>query len=172
MAAVPLNQYVAEFLRDAQYRIGELTQEMFELRDEGSFLYAEKYDQRRALITFMEIVYDNYALFVDSGYNFLSASLDDTHPAWTDREIRYEIDYLRAFARMAQYPYLVFTGYYPEIIGNIMGSGGGSGPGWNPPVGDYLEILRYDISGTLIPIAWPDYAGMRNLTIDEYFAGR
>lgn len=170
---VPLNQYVAEFLRDSQYRVGELTQQMIELRDDGDLRYADLYNQRRALWTFLRILYDNYTSFIDGAYNFLSIDMDTEHVAWTEREIVAEIDYLRAYTRMAQLPYLAFTGYYPEIVGNIMGDGFSfGGDGWTPPTGDYLEILRYDISGVLIPIAWPDYAGMRGLTIDEYFNGR
>lgn len=168
-----LNQYVAEFLRDAQYRVGELTQQMFALRDEGDLRYADLYAQRKALWNFFKIVYDNYTLFEDSGYNFLSADLNTEFPAWTEREIMAEIDYLRAFARMAQLPYIAFTGYYPEIVGTIAGDGFVlGGDGWTPPNGDFLQILRYDISGELQPIDWPDYAGMRTLTIDQYFAGR
>ncbi len=168
-----VNQYIAEFLRDAQYRVGELTQQMIELRDEGSFRYEELYNQRKALWHFFKIVYDNYTDFEESGYNFLRCSHSTAYPEWTDREIIAEIDYLRAFARMATLPYLAFTGYYPEIVGTILGDGFNfGGDGWTPPEGDYLEVLRYDVSGNLVPVPWPDYAGMRSMTIDDYFAGR
>lgn len=168
-----INQYVAEFLRDAQYRVGELTQEMIELRDEGSLHYEDMYNQRRAIWKFLQIVYDNYTLFTDNGYNFLGCDLSTKFPQWTNREIIAEIDYLRVYGRMAQLPYLAFTGYYPEIVGSILGDGFNfGGDGWTPPTGDYLEILRYDVSGNLIPVTWPDYSGMRTLTIDEYFTGR
>lgn len=160
-------QVISEFLRDAQYRIAQITISLKNMRKDGNddpnyYLLQEK---RRALIDFMEMIYDSHHKFVDGGYNFLAASV-----AWTDREIIAEAEYLRNYADMVRIPYGVFVGYYPTILNNILGDGFGGGT--TLPTGDYLEILRYNVSGVLEAIPFPEYAGMGQLSIDDYFAGR
>ena len=115
----------------------------------------------------MEVVYDPYTSFKDSGYNFLKAD-----EAWTDREIIKEIEYLRDYTDMTLIPYGVFTGYYPSILNNILGDGVNQGGEVVFPEGDYLEILRYNISGQIEAIPFPQYTGMGDLSINDYFAGR
>jgi hypothetical protein len=162
-------QYISDYLRDAQYRIAQLGIEIDNKRDEGEEdpLFALLREKRKALIDFMEIVYDPYHLYQDGGYNFLAAPT-----AWTDREIAAEVEYLRDFADMTRIPYGVFTGYYPTIVNNILGDGFGANNSAVFPEGDYLDILRYNASGQLEAIPFPQYTGMGNLSINDYFTGR
>ena len=162
-----VNEYISNFLRDAQYRIAELTIQIDKRRNEGEEdpLFLAMKEKRQSLILFMEVVYDPYTNVRD-GSNFLSAS-----EAWTDREVMKEIEYLRDYTGMALIPYAVFTGYYPTIVNNILGSGG-SDPGQVFQEGAYLEILRYKVSGNLEAIPFPQYMGMGDLSINDYFAGR
>lgn len=165
-----VNEYVSNFLRDAQYRISELTIEIDERRDEGEEdpLFRELKTKRQALINFMEVVYDPYTSFTENGYGFMKAGEN----AWEDREIIEEIEYLRDYTDMTLIPYGVFTGYYPQILNNILGDGINQGGEVVFPTGDYLEILRYNSSGQIESIPFPDYTGAGDLSIIDYFAGR
>jgi hypothetical protein len=164
-----LAQYVSDYLRDAQYRIAQLTGEIDSLKDEGeenpNFVLLK--EKRMALIRFMRLVYDPFHSFQDAGYNFLKASTE-----WSDREIINEIEYLRDYTDMALIPYAVFTGFYPTIVNNILGDNFGGGGVANLPEGEYLNVLRYNINGELEAIPFPQYTGMGNLTINDYFSGR
>src|SRR5258705_3878072 len=110
---------VSDFLRDAQVRVGQLTSLINSLRDEGSISYQEAYNQRRALINFVEILYDPYAAPTHDGINtFLQASplarMDSAKfPSWTDREIVDEIDYLRYYGQLS-YTTGTFAGYFSQ----------------------------------------------------------
>lgn len=164
---------VSDFLRDAQARVGELTYQMITLRDEGSTMYARMHEMRKALYDFMKVLNDKYAIFIDSTTTFIQADgLSSRWDPWTDREVVEEIEYLRFSCQLEVLPFFVFVGYYPQIIAELPSSGFVPGTGWTPPLGDYLQILRYDSGGNLIAISWPDYAGMRSLSITDYFAGR
>lgn len=162
-------QYVSDFLRDAQYRVAQLTQEIDSKRDEGENdpVFMSLKDSRQSLINFMEIVYDPFTYFEDNGYNFLSAEV-----AWSDREIVAEIEYLRSTTGMTRIPYGAFSGYYPSILNNILGDGGPSSTPTGLPDGDYLEMLRYNASGQLESVPFPVYIGMVTLDINDYFSGR
>lgn len=162
-------QYISDFLRDAQYRVSELTIKIDEKKDEGeedpNFILLKA--KRKALIDFMELVYDPFHLFIDDEYNFLKAAT-----AWTDREISAEIEYLREYTDMTRIPYGVFTGYYPTILVSLLGNNVNAGENAVFPEGDYLDILRYNVNGELEAIPFPQYTGMGNLSINDYFAGR
>lgn len=163
-----LAQYVSDYLRDAQYRIAQLTGQIDSLRDEGeenpNFVLLK--EKRMALIRFMRLVYDPFHVFHNDGYNFLKAVTE-----WSDREIIDEIEYLRDYTDMALIPYAVFTGFYPTIVNNILGDNFNQGAA-NLPTGDYLNVLRYNINGVLEAIPFPQYTGMGNLPINDYFSGR
>lgn len=164
---------VQAFLRDAQARVGVLTGLMIALEEQGSQQYEDYANQRKALYDFMEILNDNYTTFIDSPvYTFLQAvQLDSKYPPWTDREILQEIDHLRSYGQLITLPFYVFVGYYPQVQGPVFNTGGG-GSGWTPPPGDFLQIFRYDAGGNLVVVDFPDYAGARDLTIDDYYTGR
>lgn len=164
---------ISDFLRDAQAQVGALTISMIALRDEGSTDYEEMRHQRKLLYDFMKVLNDKFIGFIDNTTTFIQGKgLDLHHPAWTDREVISEIEFLRVECELVTLPFFVFVGYYPQIIGSLPGAGFVPGTGWTPPTGQFLQILRYDSGGNLIAIDWPDYAGMRDLSITAYFAGR
>lgn len=164
---------ISDFLRDAQARVGVLTQQISDAGDQGGPVVEDLVNQRQALYAFMVILNDKYTLFHDATTTFIQAQyLDSKYPSWTDREVIEEIQYLRFYGQLLTLPYFVFVGYYPEIIGPIPSSGFNPGPGWNPPAGDFLQILRYDGSGNLVVTDFPDFAGAVDDAIDAYFAGR
>ena len=162
-------QYISDFLRDAQYRVSQLTIEIDEKRDEGeenpNFIIRKA--KRKALIDFMELVYDPLHFFIDDGYNFLKAEEE-----WTDHEIAAEIEYLREYTNMTRIPYGVFSGYYPTILVSILGTNINAGNDAVFPEGDYLDILRYNSNGELEAVPFPQYTGVGNLSINDYFSGR
>lgn len=53
-----LNDYIANYLRDAQYKIAELSVEMDTLQDQGSYQYEKLYRSRLELAMFMDILYE------------------------------------------------------------------------------------------------------------------
>lgn len=53
-----LNEYIANYLRDAQAKIAELSVEMNELEDQGSYQYQKLYRSRLELALFMDILYE------------------------------------------------------------------------------------------------------------------
>lgn len=164
---------VSDFLRDAQSRVGDLTVQIIALRDEGTVLYEELHDQRAALYRFMTMLNDKYTLFIGDTTTFLQATgIDSKYPAWKDREILEEIEYLRFNCNLQLLPFFVFVGFYPQVIAEIPSSGFIPGTGWTPPTGTYLQTLRYNSSGVLVAVDFPDYWGMRSATITNYFLGR
>jgi hypothetical protein len=167
--AINIAQYISDFLRDAQYRVAKLSVEIDNLRAEGDsdFNFILRRRKRDALIAFMELCYDPMTYFEANGYNFLKAVT-----AWSDREIAAEIEFLREYTDMTRVPYMTFSGYYPTILNNILGDGGGPSTPANLPDGDYLNILRYDANGNLQAVSFPEYVGALSLDINDYFAGR
>lgn len=114
---------ISDFLRDTEVRVGHLTYLINSLMDEGSLDWDDAYRQRKALMDFYEILNDRYALpFKDSTSitTFLQAppvgNMDTTkYPAWTDREIVDEIDYLRWYGQLT-YTTGTSVGYFTKSI--------------------------------------------------------
>jgi len=53
-----LSDHISNYLRDAQYRIAELSIEMNELEDQGSYQYQKLYRSRLELALLMDILYE------------------------------------------------------------------------------------------------------------------
>lgn len=128
---------ISDFLRDAQVRVGQLTASMAASGNEGSTMYQEQYTQRKALYDFITILYDKYAAPMSDGLTtFLIApplaDMDSTkYPAWTDREIVDEIEYLRWYGQLTYNPASVFIAYYTQII-EVQAIELISGGNWDP----------------------------------------
>jgi hypothetical protein len=138
-------EYIDDFLRDAQYRIGELSSEIDDVEDNGSTQYRELYEKRMQLITFMDIVYEGKWYIVD-GYNHIQyTTTAGTEDMWTEREVIQEIERLRYYTSMNEMPFINFTAHYPQIV-NPIGSGG-SGNGGNLPAGLPGDTIFYNASG-------------------------
>lgn len=136
-----LDQYIADYLRDAQYRIAELSVEMNELEDQGSYQYRKLYRSRLELSTFMDLLYEGKWL-VQDGYNHLQVGEDMT---WKEREVIEEIEHLRYYNKMNEMPLITFTAHYPKIASII--SGGGSGSGDSLPAGNPGQFMGFDNTG-------------------------
>ena len=164
--AVDLTTAINDFVRDAQYRIAELSVEIDENRDNGQYRMAEALLLRHELSTFVEVLWWSRHPIID-GSNFLAASED-----WTDAEITREIHRLRNKGGLNPVPYISFAGYNPEIISQGDGSGGGC-DGSCFPQGTLGQYLAYDGSGTVIAQAWPEYVGANPQDdIFDYFENR
>ncbi len=164
-----IHDYIAEFLKDAQYRVGKLTAEIDALSDDGGYLYDTKKEHRLWLTTFMDILYEGRWLILD-GYNHVQYVDTPTEDFWTEREIIQEIQYLRYHTNMNEVPYINFTGHYPQIVSTITGSSQ-SGSGF--PAGLPGDMLFYNLSGGVYADSVDSTGGMyENETIDSYFTGR
>lgn len=97
-----VNKKVNEFLRDAQYRIAELSVDIDTSRqnDNSEYEIGEAYDKRSQLLIFMDVLYESFSPIHD-GYNYLAS--------WTDKGIVSEIEYLRNVTGMNPMPYLDFA---------------------------------------------------------------
>lgn len=162
-----LNDHIANYLRDAQYRIGELSVEMNEIEDQGSYQYRELYRSRLELAVFMDLLYEGKWLIQD-GYTHLQVGEDLT---WTEREVIEEIQYLRYHNQMNEIPYITFTGHYPKIVSII--NGGGSGSDGSLPAGQFGQFMGFNGSGQPEAQSFDPWGGhIDGESINAYFSGR
>lgn len=162
-----LDDYIANFLRDGQYRIAELSVEMNELEDQGSYQYVKLARSRKDIANFMAILYEGKWL-VQSAYNHMQIGADLT---WTEREVIEEIEHLRYYNKMNEMPYINFTAHYPKIASII--SGGGTGSGDSLPVGSYGQLMGFNPSGIAEAQTIDEYGGhIDGESITSYFSGR
>lgn len=165
-----IDDYINNFLRDAQYRIGVLSSEIDALEDEGSYQYKLKSRQRLELGTFMDIVYEGKWYITSSGYNHIQYTTSmGEKAAWTQKEVTQEIEHLRYYTEMNEVPFITFTAHYPQIIN---GSGvGSSAMGF--PAGNYGQVIFYNALGVPYADDVDEYGGMyTNESINSYFSGR
>jgi len=166
-----INDHIANFLRDAQYRVAMLGIEMDDIDDEGNYDYIELRRQVMELELFMSILYIGMWKIQD-GYNHLGIG-----STWTEQEILREIERLRYRCSMNEAPFITFTGHYPKIVQQIIGGSGSGessgGSGFTPPAGLIYQFLMYNISGILVPVYLDEYGGqVDGETIDQYFENR
>jgi hypothetical protein len=155
MAAI--DTIINDFLRDAQYRIVEIGNELDENPDFESPRYQELEQQRLELYQFMDILYIGQWNIID-GYNHLD---------WSDYDITLESQYLRNRCEMINSPYASFVGSYPEITACILGVSSGSGL----PAGDPGDFILYNENGTPKTIPYPGFVGMADVdTVASYFS--
>ena len=97
-----VNETVNDFLRDAQYRIAELSTQVntHNTNIERLSDIDDIKDIRSQLIMFMDVVYEGYTAIYD-GSNYLGY--------WTDLQIVEECEYLRNISGMNAMPYLSFS---------------------------------------------------------------
>jgi hypothetical protein len=167
MTRYDIDQIINDFLRDAQYRVGELTIQMDKSDDKGDYPYEQMRKVRAELIMFMGIIWWSYDEIKD-GYNFLYASLPNSSNYWTERELVLEIEYLRNRASLNNVPYLSFTNHLTELVtGNLQVQGAGL------PIGHFGQYITYNVAGDPIAADFPVYGGMNIYEdINSYFAGR
>ena len=155
MAAI--DTIINDFLRDAQYRIVEIGNELDENSDFDSPRYQKLEQQRLELYQFMDILYIGQWNIID-GYNHLD---------WSDYDITLESQYLRNRCEMINSPYASFVGSYPEITACILGVSSGSGL----PSGDPGDFILYNENGTPETIPYPGFVGMADTdTVASYFS--
>lgn len=158
------NQVVANFLRDAEWRIAELSTEMGLLDDDGDIKYIELQHLRQGLITWMNIVYDFHHNLTSDGYNLL---LGGANP-WTDAEVVLECERQRSIAGLNPVPFIEFTGQVTEIVSNIINE-----DGVDFPAGFQGQILIYNASGVPEAQDFPPYGGQEDgESLDTYFTAR
>jgi len=170
-----INEHIDLFLRDAQYRIAQLSVEIDELEDQGSYKYQELFRWRLELSSFMDVVYTG-VWFITDGFNHIQLTDEqDTEEGWTESEVMQEIEYLRYYTLMNEAPFITFTGHYPQIVNPVSQTTGiGSvGNGVILPSGQPGMTVFYDASGQLYADSISPYSGhIDNESINAYFSGR
>lgn len=154
-----LNTTIADFLRDAQYRVAELTIEMNAMKKKRDEYYS-LHDLRAQLIMWMDLLYESRDSIYGDDFNYLDPEI------WPEWDIISECEYLRRISGMATIGYLTFAGYSP-IVRNIITGGSGSG---NLPVGAENQYIRYDANGDPVAEDFPSIGGMETETITQYFS--
>lgn len=163
--ALDIDQTVNDFLRDAQYRIAEITIEMDDMDNRSNTGYKDLQKTRHELIAFMSDLWWAYDELKD-GYNFMLAGTTD----WTERNIILEIEYLRRKASLNEVPYLSFTNHTTELA-EMPDQDNSSGTGF--PIGSQGQYITYNVSGDPIAIDFPAHGGMKTYDdINTYFANR
>lgn len=167
---------ILNFLRDAQFRIGELTEEIDELYNIGEIESPKaKHRLRLELLTFMEILYEINWTIEGTSYNHV---LTNTDPVvyvapWTEQMILDEIERLRIRCGMSEQPLMTFVPFYTEIVKLVESSTPGGDGGGIDVEGTFRQMLMFDASGNLFAIDVDPYAGMKpSETITDYFQGR
>lgn len=170
---------IYEFLRDAQHRIGELTEEIDKDYNIGEIDSPKKrHKHRLELMAFMEVLYEINWPIEGTSYNHIISHEDDTYYGeWTEQKILDEIEYLRVHCLMDEKPFMTFVPFYTEFVeiseqdaGNVIGGDNVVGV---PANGNYKQIVMYNSSGQPIAIDPSPYGGMEpNETITAYFEGR
>jgi hypothetical protein len=69
-----LSEHISNYLRDAQYRIAELSIEMNELEDQGSYQYQKLYRSRLELALLMDILYEGKWLIQKKKFTITAVS--------------------------------------------------------------------------------------------------
>ena len=158
--AQDVNTVVNDFLRDAQFRVAELSIVIDNAKRTKKKRRGGRTEQeqqwRAMLILWMDCLWDSRQPIHGSDYNFLFD--------WTDREIIEECEYLRYLTEMNEIPYLSFAGFSPEVRNKITETVAG-----NLPAGNEDDIITYDGNGDPITIPFPKVGGMVAETIAQYF---
>lgn len=140
-----IDQYISDFIRDAQFRIAELAVDMdgFDSFESKEYLDAE--DKMNSLYNFMDVLYiGNWSIL--GGYN---------HIDWDDYDIQSECERLRAYTSMVTSPYMTFVGNYPQIVSSITGSSTSDGL----PFGGANNFIFYNEAGDPETILFPTSVG-------------
>jgi len=152
------------FLRDAQWRIGEIGRELDAMSNKRADAYNKLWDIRNDLCQFVDLLYNARYGFVDGAYRFLS---DENN--WSDDDILAEIEYQRWVSGVNEIPYYTFTSYYPFLV-NMLSSNGTS---LGVPSGSLGQYLVYSLNNVLVAETFPDRCGMSlGENIHDYFNGR
>lgn len=155
MAAI--DTVVNDFLRDAQFRIVEIGNELDPMKDFEDPRYIELETQRLLLYMFMDILYVGTWDIID-GYNHLD---------WDDHDITLESEYLRNRCEMINSPYASFVGSYPQITACILGASSGTGL----PVGNPGDFIYYNLNGNPETEVFPTSVGMIDTdTVEQFFS--
>ena len=151
-----IDQVIADFLKDAQFRIAEIGVELDNLADMSSEEYQILADHRLQLSEFIGIIYVGQWNIID-GYNLLD---------WDDYDIQQESEYLRTETGMINSPFTTFSCVYPQIVNNIV-----EGDGAGLPVGDPGDFIYYNTNGEPVTVQFPRLVGMQSGdTVQSYFA--
>lgn len=152
-----IDQYIADFLRDAQFRIAQIAEEMDGLDSIDSPRYKELEGFRLELYQYMDILYIG-AWSIKDGFNHLD---------WTDNEIQAEAEYLRATTGMITSPFTTFVGNFPEIVASITNQTPVSGL----PIGVNGDFILYDENNIPQTVKFPIIVGaVTNENITTYYA--
>lgn len=138
-----IQELVEDFLRDAQYRIAEIQNEMESL-DDQDFRFELLKEQREDLYLFMHCIYIGQWNIKD-GYNHLD---------WDDWDIQNEMEYLRESCEMITSPFVTFVGNYPSIVESLGSSFGDALPSGTPQ-----DYIYYDANGNAVTAPFPVQAG-------------
>ena len=161
-----LLENISTFLRDAQYRIGEIGTQLNEMRSKEAAEYVALWDIRNDLCQWVDCLYNARYSFIDNAYRFL----DEEETGWTEAEIIAEIEYQRWISGVNEIPYLTFAAYYPWIVNNVVGSGN---VGIGIPAGSLGQYLVYGLNNSIHGETFPDRCGMSpGENIETYFNGR
>lgn len=157
-----INKEISDFLRDAQYKLALMTQEMDGNEDDGDVFYQTLKEQRWELDYFYSILYET-SMAMEGQYNWLDAA------EWTEKDILNEIHYLRNKYEMNGLPVLDYASSVTTIVNYI--SEGGAGANVPLPVG-IGDILVGGNNGWEVG-SFNEYAGMLDSeSLNSYFATR
>jgi hypothetical protein len=154
-----LNTVVNDFLRDAQYRVAELSEIIDQgkrKRKRGRGRTEQERDHRMQLLLWMDCLYDSRQTVYDVDYNFLYD--------WTDNEIIAECEYLRSITGMNEVPWMTWAGYSPSVRVVVTQTTTG-----NLPVGNEDDMITYDGNGNPISIPFPEIGGQQGETLAQIF---
>lgn len=166
---------ILAFLRDAQYRVAELTSEINEGLEIGEIQSPKsKHRLRLELSMFIEVLYEINWGFTN-GYNLILTNEDPVvyMTGWNLNLLNHEMQYLRNKAGMVNMPLISFGPYWTDVVNISTGQN-------NPPIngglnviGVYKQFPMFNISNQLVAVDVDEYAGMLlNETITDYFSGR
>ena len=156
-----INKEISDFLRDAQYKLAQLTFQMDGNEDDGDVYYQELKEARWELDYFYSILLET-SQQMEGGYNWLTTA------EWTEKDILNEIHYLRSKHQMNGMPVLDYQHTTHQIISFINDGGGGSLPTPTAPGLILVSTTTGWEEGTL-----GDYVGMLDTeSLDTYFTGR
>lgn len=164
-----LIQKIEDFLRDGQYRIGQLSVMIDQSRENSAYDFHELSYKRELIIMLMDVLYEG-KWYIRDGFNHIKIVPDSgTKTGWTEKELSAEIEYVRYVTNMQEIPFLSFTLYYPMIINGS----GGSGSTNLSVSGMPGMVLFFNASGNLYADYIDEYGGMYSWeSINSYFSNR
>lgn len=152
---------ILKFAKDAQFRIGELTTEIYNLPKNQNDKRIELQNLRHRLSNFLQVIITPYSELRGDSINIIKNI--------SSHLLLSEMEYLRVSAGMNIIPHTETEQQVTQLI-TLGNSSSNSSSSSDLPIGPEGHILIYTATGSLTTVSLYNYFGFRNETAAVYFS--